>query len=102
MTNDVWQIRAGGGVGIYLYKAHKLKKSLNNDINNNNNEDINRNNNPIKADINMNKFDQLDTNQTSYTATFDYSTWAPGIYDLLLICSDGTNVYSYQGKIQKN
>ena len=46
--------------------------------------------------------DHLDTNQTSNTATFDYSTWAPGIYDLLLICSDGTNVYSYQGKIQKN
>ena len=46
--------------------------------------------------------DTLDPSQTSNSATFNYSSWAPGIYDLLLICSDGSNIYSYQGKIQKN
>lgn len=46
--------------------------------------------------------DALQEDKTDYTATFDYSTWAPGIYDLLLICSDGTHEYSFQGKIQKN
>lgn len=46
--------------------------------------------------------DNLQEDKTGYTATFDYSTWAPGIYDLLLVCCDGTYEYSYQGKIQKN
>ncbi len=42
------------------------------------------------------------SDETENTLILNYSTWAPGIYDLLLICSDGSNVYSYQGKIQKN
>lgn len=46
--------------------------------------------------------DALQEDKTGYTATFDYSTWAPGIYDLLLVCCDGTYEYSYQGKIEKN
>lgn len=46
--------------------------------------------------------DNLQEDKTGYSATFDYSTWAPGIYDLLLVCCDGTHEYSFQGKIQKN
>lgn len=46
--------------------------------------------------------DALQEDKTGYSATFDYSTWAPGIYDLLLVCCDGTHEYSFQGKIEKN
>lgn len=44
----------------------------------------------------------IQTGETLNYITFNYSDWAPGIYDVLLICSDGTHEYSFQGKIQKN
>lgn len=44
----------------------------------------------------------LQTDKVSNEATFDCTNWTYGIHDLLLIVFDGTDYYSYHGKITKS